>query len=432
MIKPAPIWEPIKTQDGKLTRPWALWMQELVKEINGETTTALDIDVSGSGSISTVQQTYNQITINPDTVDSTTGGGTKTNGFLVDHYFGGAGTRGGRHALYGYLEQQAATEAVNTDRNYAAVVGQFIGKDDDTGTGGSEKGGGFGGNFYAGLNSGATSWLNLTACEFNTRARTGSSVKYKTGIQVHGIDDVQGSTFDCMISLSNTGQATVGWKHGVLFSALGSQHPIDATTGTLIGTSGSATVNYGIDISSYTCTTAAFKSTNVEIKDTQLNLTGTNHGIDIGKVGTANTPFMDWHSSANSIDYNFRMIASGGDGTVGTGAMTFLGAALSLKDGFRIRTNTAAASTFKLSAYDVDGAAFTDFITLTANNNPTCDITATTIDINTNGGLILSNQTDGAGAATGTLNNAPSAGDPDFWEKRIINGTAGWSPVWFA
>jgi hypothetical protein len=48
------------------------------------------------------------------------------------------------------------------------------------------------------------------------------------------------------------------------------------------------------------------------------------------------------------------------------------------------------------------------------------------------GVMFRSNQTSGPGVATGTLTNAPSAGDPDFWLPITINGTAHWIPAWAA
>jgi hypothetical protein len=41
-----------------------------------------------------------------------------------------------------------------------------------------------------------------------------------------------------------------------------------------------------------------------------------------------------------------------------------------------------------------------------------------------------SNATNGAGAATGTLTNAPTSGNPAFWMPIIINGTTYYIPAW--
>lgn len=49
-------------------------------------------------------------------------------------------------------------------------------------------------------------------------------------------------------------------------------------------------------------------------------------GIEIGNVtGTTTTPYLDFHSSGNNIDYDFRLVASGGTGSVGGGLLSLIG-----------------------------------------------------------------------------------------------------------
>jgi hypothetical protein len=59
-----------------------------------------------------------------------------------------------------------------------------------------------------------------------------------------------------------------------------------------------------------------------------INPTG-NAGIELGDQTGANTPFIDFHSSATSADYHARIIASGGT-TIGTGTLTITAATLAL------------------------------------------------------------------------------------------------------
>lgn len=115
---------------------------------------------------------------------------------------------------------------------------------------------------------------NLTGMEINPEARgvAGSTLAYKSGIQIATLanDRLQGDNFDAALSISNifdpAGLAP-GWKSGILFSVANGQQPM-AATGTLLQTIGAATVGSGIDISSYTITTAAFKSTNFIVDGT--------------------------------------------------------------------------------------------------------------------------------------------------------------------
>lgn len=52
------------------------------------------------------------------------------------------------------------------------------------------------------------------------------------------------------------------------------------------------------------------------------------------------------------------------------------------------------------------------------------------VTVDGNGAFALTSQVSGAGASGGTLTNAPSAGNPSFWLKLSINGSARYVPAW--
>lgn len=54
-----------------------------------------------------------------------------------------------------------------------------------------------------------------------------------------------------------------------------------------------------------------------------LHLTASTKGIEHGARGTANTPFIDFHSGATDTDFDVRIIGSGGTGSSGGGTLTF-------------------------------------------------------------------------------------------------------------
>jgi hypothetical protein len=54
----------------------------------------------------------------------------------------------------------------------------------------------------------------------------------------------------------------------------------------------------------------------------------------------------------------------------------------------------------------------------------------TSIQIEADQGLRLTNQVSGAAAAGGTLNNAPAAGNPTFWTPIFVNGGLKYFPCW--
>jgi trimeric autotransporter adhesin len=65
-----------------------------------------------------------------------------------------------------------------------------------------------------------------------------------------------------------------------------------------------------------------------------------------------------------------------------------------------------------------------------AQGTTTGSMQMATLTVNTNGGLLATNQTNGSGASVGTLTNAPSVGNPNFWLPISINGTVRYIPAW--
>lgn len=61
--------------------------------------------------------------------------------------------------------------------------------------------------------------------------------------------------------------------------------------------------------------------------------------IELGNQNVANTPFVDLHSSGNVIDYDFRLIASGGTGVAGNGNLTLIGNTLALSCNSQLADN---------------------------------------------------------------------------------------------
>jgi hypothetical protein len=76
-------------------------------------------------------------------------------------------------------------------------------------------------------------------------------------------------------------------------------------------------------------------------------------GLEIGYTGgLATTPFIDFHSGATAIDFDSRIIASGGNGTNGQGTLTYTAAS-------NIFTGTVQSFNFVSTIPTVSGAPFT-------------------------------------------------------------------------
>lgn len=131
-----------------------------------------------------------------------------------------------------------------------------------TNTGAGAKGHVYGGGMAAYAMSGATNLGDLTGCEFNTFAATGSSARYSSGLSIAGVNDVRGALLDCGLRIS-AAAGHVGWNIGIAFTDSNSGAPLYSGS-TLLGTywtgGGTKTIDKGIDLSGFTVTTAAFLS----------------------------------------------------------------------------------------------------------------------------------------------------------------------------
>lgn len=250
-------------------------------------------------------------------------GGSKVNGNKTTLIFGGANATGGRHAIYGVLNQEQETASTNTDRNYVGVVGQAIGSS-TTGDGGTDlatgaKGALFAANFIAVAQDGYTNTLNITGGEFNTELQTGCSTRLHSLCQLVTNDKVQGAVVDTGLLISGISGA-IGLKHGIVFTDTNGQSPFDSVNGTIIGAIsalGTLSVYRGIDFSDCTISNNVFTS-----KQFVINSVG---GAEFGNASDAQVITLDLRSSGAGSDYDGRISCSGGSATAGQGVLSYLG-----------------------------------------------------------------------------------------------------------
>lgn len=156
-------------------------------------------------------------------------------------------TRGGRQGMQVIVSQLVPSAADNENRNYVGGAFGTATYQGDGGTGVSPatgaKGAYFGINPYAVLGckrapgaSGtkdpglcARGVLNLSGAEINFAARAGTSVWYKSGIQIAALPDdvVSGSVYDAALSISNQGGVVGRWTDGILFSEANGTYAIN-------------------------------------------------------------------------------------------------------------------------------------------------------------------------------------------------------------
>ncbi|WP_234803986.1 hypothetical protein [Ensifer adhaerens] len=146
-------------------------------------------------------------------------------------------------------------------------------------------------------NAGLQSIAGLTTVENNMLYTTGSDLYATTALTPFArtiLDDADAATM----------RATLG-----LASIASSGSASDLATGTI------ADARLPTSQSGKTFTSA--------ITAASLLTTAANQGIELGPAGIANTPFIDFHSSGANTDYDARILASGGTGATGNGALTY-------------------------------------------------------------------------------------------------------------
>jgi hypothetical protein len=215
------------------------------------------------------------------------------------------------------------------------------------------------------------------------------------------------------LSLLTTGLMKNTTTTGVIsIAAAGTDYVAPATTITVAGTPNEITSSAGAqDLSANRTWTlslpAALTFTGKTITGGALSgMSATTFTFTTGSIGTAVTAVTQAPSTNNTTiattAYTDAAVAAGGSGA-NTALSNLAAVAINttlLSDtdntddlgtatvrwaniyGLTHRTGTGAGNTMILQARDVDGAAWVDFITLTANNTPTCalasDVTATT------------------------------------------------------
>ncbi|MFV3377319.1 beta strand repeat-containing protein [Pseudomonas sp. NY11226] len=99
------------------------------------------------------------------------------------------------------------------------------------------------------------------------------------------------------------------------------------TLKTTLGVTGAATLSSTLSVAGATTFAA-----NVTVSGTCFMASGNvGSSVEIGSVTKVNTPYLDFHSSGQNIDYDSRIIATDGDGTVGGGTLKLQAATLSLQ-----------------------------------------------------------------------------------------------------
>lgn len=181
----------------------------------------------------------------------------KINALTVKNAFGGVGSgEGNRNAIFGWLRQAGATPYSDPAYHFHTAI---FGWTDIHASDAKNAA-----DYYA---FGGLTEINnpvvaggVKGAEFDTSIKAGASTPYHATLTVDLVNNhaVRGSNFDAAIAIGRDASTLATYKNGVVFGDPNGPWPF-ASDSTLIGTSGIAIVDNGIDLSALRCATACLK-----------------------------------------------------------------------------------------------------------------------------------------------------------------------------
>ncbi|MFD1952106.1 tail fiber domain-containing protein [Sphingomonas arantia] len=283
------------------------------------------LTIAGSAASSNAREyVYSGVVVDDDAVSQTvpnSGFSSKVNAFNADLHFGGPTARGGRHAVKGSTFQRAPTAGDNPDRNFVGVQGQSQTFTGDGGTPSAPLGAYFGMSSITQIESGAYGVFNATAFESNCVTIAGSTVQYRSGIQIADYVQTRGALIDAALSISAIIGPNLGARFGIHVGAQNGGNPLGSDS-TLLRLDDTPVLANGIDMRNTAFTGSVFRTQNSDWTDGNLSLYNPNAGLELGSLSIAGKPHIDFHSSGTNVDYDSRIEAEGGNGGVGNGAIS--------------------------------------------------------------------------------------------------------------
>lgn len=196
-----------------------------------------------------------------DQATNTTYGVAATALWVAHNINSGAGA-GNRTSFSPILTKNVATPG--TDKNlkfYVPHFSQFYINSGDGGSVGNYYGAHYGGAALVQAQSGATYLETMQGFEIDVSIQAGANSKLKNGLLLAGVnsDSQHGDTWEAFLAFTRDGTSSATWNRAIdLFYPQG-QFAFD-TNSTILGSSSTGTIGYGVDFSNLTVTNSAFKS----------------------------------------------------------------------------------------------------------------------------------------------------------------------------
>lgn len=223
----------------------------------------------------------------------------------LNSYMGvnGSNVNNSRQAFQSTLQLLNPTSPSNTARFYVSGVFAAEAVSNDGGTLGSEKGQLFCLGPVLTLDAAATHMAAAINTEFDINCKAGSSTLIKYGVLITQLstDAVSGSQQDSALCFTNQIGA-VGWGTLIQIGDGVNQNPLKST-GTILTTKGSPTLQTGIDISGATLSGNAFKSPGFNVGGTGLLTLGmlTSGGSITFNGSTSGSSILSVNSTGNTL-----------------------------------------------------------------------------------------------------------------------------------
>ena len=175
----------------------------------------------------------------------------------------------------------------------------------------------------------ATDVLQVAVSEANVGIWGNASARILYGYSVVKRSDKMADVVDAAFissSITNSSGIATPFRDQFLVTNLNGANPCDPT-GTIMRTrafNGAAmSVATIFDFQNLACG-SILRAPNTDLSPVNWSLSAPNFGVEIGSQAQSGTPYFDFHTSGQVIDYDCRIVASGGNGTVGGGALSLI------------------------------------------------------------------------------------------------------------
>ena len=272
--------------------------------------------LTGFGASSTYM--LNRLLIKEDRIDAERDGvtGSKVDGLIVEHRFGGAGCTGGRHAAEFILRQTAPNDEAGADTNFVGCVSSvFSDGGGNWGTANKYRGEYFSHNFFTYIRNSAYVH-HANGCESNVVIDADSNVLYRCGYSAVSSGAKQADKWDAAYAVGALGLSGAQWKWGLLVGPQNGRNPVSDA---IVRLDNDATVPAFFTAASLPALLIGDDAGLFAIGPSKFCSYAANARVELGSKTVANTPYLDFFTGRSTRAG--RITATGGSTADGDGTL---------------------------------------------------------------------------------------------------------------